>query len=184
MASSSSMEKLDVTQYFRKPESSRPMELVYGVVREPPAPRYAHQSVVAHLTALLDAHVREHDLGQVCVSPVDVILDEEAALVVQPDIIFIRAERLHIVRDRVWGPPDLVVEVLSAGTALRDRTTKLGWYRRYGVEEMWLVDCLEASIDVIALQTQPEHRARFSDETPFRSRVLPRWTLTVAQVLA
>jgi len=63
-----------VDEYFTPPESLRPMELVYGVVREPP-PRYGHQSVVTRLTALLDAHVRAHALGQVCVSPVDVVLD-------------------------------------------------------------------------------------------------------------
>ena len=37
---------LTVDQYFRGPETLRPMELIYGVVREPPAPRFGHQSTV------------------------------------------------------------------------------------------------------------------------------------------
>lgn len=81
--------QMTVREYFRQPETMRPMELVYGVVREPPAPNYGHQTIVTRLTVLLDEHVRAHGLGQVCVSPVDVVLDEERALVVQPDVVFI-----------------------------------------------------------------------------------------------
>ena len=61
-----------------------------------------------------------HGLGRVLVSPVDVVLDEKKALIVQPDIVFISRERIGIVRDRIWGAPDLVIEVLSPGTRRRD----------------------------------------------------------------
>jgi Uma2 family endonuclease len=169
------MEKLTVHEYLRLAETMRPMELVYGVVREPPAPRYGHQSLLTRLAALLDAHVRAHDLGEVCVAPVDVVLDIAAALVVQPDIVFIARERLHIVRDRVWGAPDLVVEVLSPRTARRDRTTKLGWYRHYGVGECWLVDTRSRAIDVVDLRSEPERRERYVARTPMVSRVLAGW---------
>jgi Uma2 family endonuclease len=164
------------------PETVRRMELLHGVVREPPAPKYGHQSLITHLTALLDVHVRSRGLGQVCVSPVDVVLDEEDALVVQPDIIFIRKERLHIVRARVWGAPDLVVEVLSFGTTRYDRTTKLGWYRKYGVQEEWIIDTQTGSIEVVALQTDPPNRETFTADDPIRSRVLPDWDFSAEQI--
>ena len=176
------MERLTVAEYLNMSESMKPMELVYGVVREPPAPRYGHQSLLTHLGALLDAHVRERQLGQVCVSPVDVVLDEPAALVVQPDIIVVARERLSIVRERVYGPPDLVIEVLSARTARRDRTTKLGWYRRCGVRECWLVDTKRRSVEVVELQGAVERRQTFTDEAPMRSAVLPDWTIPVAEI--
>lgn len=57
-----------------------------------------------------------------CVAPLDVVLDETAALVVQPDVVFISRDRLGIIRNQVWGAPDLVVEVASLGTAERDRS--------------------------------------------------------------
>jgi Uma2 family endonuclease len=169
------MEKLTVHEYLRLAETMRPTELVYGVVREPPAPRYGHQSLLTRLAALLDAHARAHDLGEVCVAPVDVVLDIAAALVVQPDIVFVARERLHIVRDRVWGAPDLVVEVLSPRTARRDRTTKLGWYRHYGVGECWLVDTRSRAIDVVDLRAEPERRERYLGNAPMVSRVLAGW---------
>ena len=149
------------------------MELVYGVVREPAAPNYRRQALITHLVVLLDAHVRERGIGEICVSPVDVVLDRDRALVVQPDVVFVAADRLHMIRDRIWRAPDLVVEVLSPGTARRDRTTKLGWYRKYGVKECWLVDPRHQRVEVVELQADPPRRTTFSGATAVRSRVLP-----------
>ncbi len=178
----SPLKRLSVDEYFRGPETVRPMELVFGVVREPPAPKYGHQSVVTRLTVLLDRHVREGGLGEICVSPIDVVLDEAAALVVQPDILFVSKPRLGIIRDRVWGAPDLVVEVLSAGTARRDRTTKLAWYRRYGVTECWLLDSARGTLEVVGQNVGPEHRP-YSGEEAILSVVLPDIRLSVSQIL-
>jgi Uma2 family endonuclease len=163
-----------VDEYFRGPETTRPMELRYGVVREPPAPLYGHQSIVTRMTVLLEQHVRSLELGVVCVSPIDVVLDRDRALVVQPDIIFVSAGRLGIIRERVWGAPDLVVEVLSVRTARRDRTDKLGWYRQYGVRECWLVDPAEQQIEIVDCRsTAGESRPIYRNQAPIRSRVLP-----------
>ena len=69
---------------------------------------------MGQLFHLLKSHVDACELGAVCVSPVDVVLDEAEALIVQPDIIYVSRQRLAIVRNQVWGAPDLVIEVLSA----------------------------------------------------------------------
>jgi Uma2 family endonuclease len=176
------MKRIEVHEYFGGPESMKRMELVHGFVREPPAPRYGHQSLLTHLGALLDRHVRERHLGQVCVAPVDVVLDEPAALVVQPDIIFVTTDRLSIVRERVFGPPDLVVEVLSPGTARRDRTTKLAWYRRYGVRECWLVDLRTRSLEVVELQGDVASHQTYTGNAAPRSMVLPQWAVPVEEI--
>jgi Uma2 family endonuclease len=187
MASSSSMaepaDKLSVVEYFDLEETLRPMELVYGfVVREPAMPSWSHQLVSARLTALLYAHVEELSLGSVS-SPVDVVLDTEAALVVQPDIVFISNERLGIVRDRLWGAPDLVVEILSPRTARRDRTVKLAWYRQYGARECWLVDPKQQTVEIVDLQLMTPSRL-FGGADPIRSYVLPRWGISPDRIFA
>ena len=132
-------------------EINRVRELAMGVLREPPAPFFAHQKAVLRIAWRLCEHVEARRLGEVAVAPVDVVLDHAKALIVQPDVIFVSAERAAIIRDQVWGAPDLVVEVLSAGSAHYDRTEKLGWYRQYGVRECWLVDTEAAQVTRIDL---------------------------------
>jgi Uma2 family endonuclease len=176
--------RMTVAEYLRrKPETMRPMELVYGVVREPPAPFFPHQAIVTHLGGLLDQHVRRGNLGVVSVAPVDVVLDAGRHLVVQPDIVFVAAARRAIIRDRIWGAPELVVEVLSRRTAARDRTRKLGWYREYGVAEYWVVDPVRKAITVVPL-TPRGRRRRFSSSALVVSTVLPTLSLPVSAVFA
>lgn len=173
--------KLTVDAYFRMPESTHPMELVYGIVHEPPAPFYEHQSLVTRLTTLLDGHVRRQRLGRVCVSPIDVVLDGEAGLVLQPDLIFVSNDRLAIIRDRVWGAPDLTVEVLSPGTAARDRTFKVGCYKQHGVVETWLIAPEERNVEVHSFQP-PNERQLFDGDSYLRSTVFPRLRLKVTSI--
>lgn len=49
--------------------------------------------------------------------------------------------------DVVRGAPDLVVEVLSPGTAKNDRTRKKDAYEQHGVREYWIVDPASLSIE-------------------------------------
>jgi len=129
-------------------ETNRLRELARGDLREPPAPYFSHQQLVLKVARVLANHVEPRQLGQLAVAPVDVILDHEKSLVVQPDVLFVSTARLSIIRDQVWGAPDLVVEVLSLGTAAHDRGEKLGWYRQYGVRECWLVDLPKGAVIV------------------------------------
>jgi Uma2 family endonuclease len=165
-----------VADYLLEDEQLNPMELIWGVVHEPPAPRYEHQTIVGNVFFHLTQHVREWNLGQVCVSPADVVLDQEKALVIQPDVFFISHARAGIIREVVWGAPDLVVEVTSPGTARRDRTTKLGWYRSYGVSECWLVDPMNESVVVVSWPAagRPTRRT-FGAKQSMASTVLPKF---------
>src|SRR5262245_43148780 len=104
---------LGTVDYLNGEETTRRRELAYGVLREPPAPYFSHQTLVLQIARLLANHVEPARLGQVAIAPVDVILDSDAALVVQPDVLFVSADRASIIRNQVWGAPDLVVEVLS-----------------------------------------------------------------------
>jgi len=130
-------------------ECNLPRELVYNRIREPPAPFFSHQALVLRVAKIWSDHVEPRALGRVAVAPVDVVLDHERSLIVQPDVLFITTARLSIIRDQVWGPPDLVAEVLSQSTANRDRGERLAWYRQYGVRECWLVDLYGDSVTVV-----------------------------------
>jgi Uma2 family endonuclease len=174
--------RLTLRDYLAGEETNRPLELAYGVLREPAAPTWEHQIVVGRAFVRLERHVTRFGLGRVVQSPIDVVLDPERELVVQPDLVFVRTERLDICTDRIWGPPDLVVEVLSMGTARHDSTVKLAWFQRYGVRECWLVDPVSRHVEVVSLSSETRSSRVFEDDQLVRSGVLTRLRLRVSDL--
>ncbi len=137
--------------YCTLPEDmSRRYELLHGKLFMVPAPTTRHQHILSNLNSVVSQHVQNHLLGVVFFAPVDVILGQgDAREVVQPDLMFVAASRREIVKlHGIEGPPDLVVEILSLGTAERDRGYKLTMYARYGVLEYWIVDPNARTVDV------------------------------------
>ena len=168
-----------VATYLTGPETLTRRELVFGLLREPPAPACDHQSVVTRALLLLALHITPRQLGRVLVSPVDVVLDERKALILQPDVVYISRERSDIIRDRIWGAPDLAVEVLSPGTRRRDCRDKRRWYRHYGVREYWIVDPVSQSVEVLSFTTTGRAaRKVFTDREPVASPLLPELAAT------
>lgn len=167
------MRKISTNTYLDTEETLERSELWGGfVVRDAASPLFAHQIATTRLTVLLDRAARDARAGVVCVSPIDVVLDRDNAIVVQPDIVFVSHARRTIIRDRVEGAPDLVVEVISASTARRDRGAKLRLHERYGVRECWLVTPDEWTIEVIELAPGTRHRRTYDVDTPIVSSVL------------
>ena len=163
-------------------DTNRIRELAMGRIREPPAPFFSHQTVALKVARSIADYTEPRFLGRVAMAPVDVILDRERALVLQPDVLFVSTARLGIIRNQVWGPPDLVVEVLSPATEHRDRTEKLGWYRQYGVRECWLVDMRGELVTVVDFTgAQPVERVAKGMDAP-QSSVLPGLEVTAAAV--
>jgi Uma2 family endonuclease len=77
--------------------------------------------------------------------------DAEVAV---PDLAGWRRERMPAIPQdhRYEVVPDWVCEILSPGTAKRDRSKKLPLYARYGVAHAWLVDPLERTLEVFELR--------------------------------
>ena len=64
-----------------------------------------------------------------------------------PDCMIV-CDKKKIQNDGIHGAPDLVVEVLSQGTARFDRGHKKDVYEASGVKEYWIVDINSKSIEV------------------------------------
>jgi Uma2 family endonuclease len=173
---------MTVDDYFRTPETLAPMELIYGALRVADAPSVRHQSLVANLFLALDAHVRARHLGSVWFAPLDVVLDERRALIVQPDLMFISNERQAIVAERIRGAPDLVIEVLSPEPRIGRTDERVDWFRRYGVLECWLVHQHRREVTVIDLDGAGQ--CVYTSGDSICSRVLPDFNARVAQILS
>jgi Uma2 family endonuclease len=175
--------KLSYEEYFSLPEDTRPCELIDGELYRPPSPHVRHQKILGRLYQELENAARPHRLGEVFLSPLDVVLDTQRPLVVQPDLIFVSTERLPIIGQRIEGAPDLVVEVLSPTSALRDRTEKSVWYGQYGVREYWVVDPESRTIEVRRLAPEGyEPVGTFGIGDTLRSEIMADLRIPVAIV--
>lgn len=126
-------------------------EIINGEEIMAPSPFSKHQRIVARLYNLFQRFNSEKNLGEVFISPLDVIL-EEGVNRLQPDLILIKKENLHIVRDWIRGVPDLVVEIASEGSITVDSVIKKEIYERYGVGEFWLIFPEGKTIQVYSLE--------------------------------
>ena len=113
-------------------------ELEYGGVIELMRPTFEHNELSGILSGILLPHIRANNLGRLS-QDIIVVLDEDRELAYAPDLVFVAAEHLHRIRDgRVYGAPDLVVEILSPSTASRDHLTKLDAYLKSGIPWYWI----------------------------------------------
>ena len=176
---------LTTDQYLRTPETLLPQELVFGMVREAAAaPTAGHQAFVGSFYLALSEHVRARRLGSVWVSPVDVVLDSRQGLVLQPDLLFVSEKRSEIVTDRVWGAPDMVLEVLSPGPRLGRLEERVAWFGRYGVQECWLIHQRERKVAILWFEAGGVRERTLVDEhAPIRSRLFPDFGRSLADIL-
>jgi Uma2 family endonuclease len=172
---------MSVSDYLSGPESNERQELRHGwYVREGFAST-THQLIEGDIYTALRSYVLDRRLG-VVVGTVDVVLDEERRLIVGPDLLVILNERSYIVREgRVWGAPNLTVEILSPSNRSHDRVRKLAWYREYGVQEYWIVDPVDFTIEVFDLEAEPPTGPRvYGQADVLESRVIPGFRHPVA----
>jgi Uma2 family endonuclease len=138
--------------YRRLPDDGWIYEVIKGELYMSPAPTPIHQENKGNLFAELRDYGRKHDAGKAYDAPIDVILPG-LANPVQPDVLFIVKERLHIVKKgRIEGAPDVIVEVLSPWNWNVDRREKFTTYARAGVREYWIVDPRARTIELFFLR--------------------------------
>ncbi|HEV8580060.1 MAG TPA: Uma2 family endonuclease [Thermoanaerobaculia bacterium] len=140
----------DLGPYRRKDYEALPdeprCELIYGRFYVSPSPSVLHQLVLALVFEKLTQAARTVG-AWTFFAPLDVYLFDHS--VAQPDVMYISAARRGIIEKRIEGAPDLVVEVLSPGTARRDRGEKLRLYAEAGVREYWIFDPPERQIEFL-----------------------------------
>ncbi len=134
-------------EFARLPDDGNRYEVIGGELYVTPSPRLEHQEVLGSLLLRLLPFVRQHGLGRMYPGPVDVLFAEGDYLA--PDLVFLTSEHLGFRTQRgIEGAPDLVVEVLSPGTAVRDRNLKRRRYALHDVAEYWIVDVGARRVEV------------------------------------
>lgn len=116
-------------------------EIIEGELFVSCSPGLTHQIVSDNLLVLIKNYLAANPIGTVVSTP-GLILSNVSGVI--PDLVFFRREQRDriVTNERLTGPPALVIEILSPGSAniKRDQLVKLRLYSRHNVPEYWIVD--------------------------------------------
>ncbi len=175
--------RFKATDIWDTPDDGNRYEVIDGVLYVSPPPSAArHQRPVTRLVVRLGGFVLSRGLGEVLAAPVGVVLD--AGTGIQPDIVYVRRERLHIITDKeIAGVPDLVVEALSPSTRARDRGIKLRRYAAAGVPHYWMLDPRTEALEARRLTGRGyELLGVYGPGTVFRPELFPGLEIVVDEL--
>lgn len=149
-----------------------------------------HTSPKTEIGATLHALAKGVDLGHVFIDKTRIVLPH-SNVGCEPDVVLVTHESLESGRvilvptakreddsfNEIEGPPDLIVEVVSDGSVIKDTQRLFDCYARGGVREYWLVD---ARGPEVSFQMFEFHDDRFrpaaTDDSGFQwSEVFEMW---------
>ena len=164
------MRGLTAETYFTLAPTEQPQNLIEGLLYASPFPSEEHEDAVLAIAQAIDAVAKRRG-GKTFVNP-DCWLGDET--VVQPDVAYLAPERVRVAGRFLREAPDLVVEVVTRGTAIFDRQVKFSAYPGTHVREAWLVDLDSREVTVFVAdgeswETMPT--AQFGSAIP--SALLP-----------
>jgi len=168
-----------------EPEDHSKLELIAGVLYMTPPPGYLHNNSVSRLNRLLiDYQTKTGDRGKLYVPRAGIVKGPNSWL--EPDLFYIAAGT-KVLSDpnypQYFSTADLVIEVISPGSAIYDRNTKADTYAALGVKELWLVDESSGIIELRTLQGDSYGRSLvFERDDYFKSVVLPGFEVKVSSV--
>ncbi|MBK9013377.1 MAG: Uma2 family endonuclease [Saprospiraceae bacterium] len=141
-------------------------ELINGELVRKQSPTIRHQNISDNILIAMKTYARKKQLGKVFSAPLDTVLDDGNSY--HPDVLFVNKDRYHTLDEKegvVIGAPDLVVEILSKGTAIYDKGDKKDIYEKYGVREYWLVEPHNKSIEIYSFVEQRFKLVQYAEET-------------------
>ncbi|MBR2179463.1 MAG: Uma2 family endonuclease [Selenomonadaceae bacterium] len=126
---------------------NEPHEIINGKVYPMSNRRYNHAVISSNISNIFERYLD----GKRCeaFNQFNVFFDEDNHYV--PDEVIICNPDI-VEEDAIHGTPDLVVEILSKSTAIKDRMDKFVIYEKFGVKEYWIVDPFIKSVEVYLLK--------------------------------
>lgn len=172
--------KLSYEEFLRQYDEDSRAEWVNGevVLLSPASNR--HQDLARFLTVILDLYAEKHDLGVIRPAPFQMKLGPTLPGR-EPDLLFVAKEQLGRFKEHYLdGPADLVIEIVSPESRLRDRGEKLAEYEAAGVREYWLLDPEEKRADFYVLGDDGRYDRRRPQRGRYLSEVLAGFEFNVA----
>lgn len=172
-------------EYARLPEGPPYYELIDGRLEMSPSPASRHSALMTYLIELMGPHARGQ-LGGRLYAELDLYLPGTENIY-RPDLVYVTRRQLRLARQNaVHGVPYLICEILSPGTANKDRYLKLPEYCRAGVPHYWLLDPEEVAIEEFVLSEDGHYRVQTSATPPsvWSPLAFPEWSFDLGVALA
>lgn len=163
-------------------QTNRLIEFTDGVIEVLPMPTKYHQAISRVLFLALLA-VMQRIGGDVFYAPLRVQV--RPGKFREPDLLLVLDKGDPRAQDAYWTGADLVVEIVSPDKPQRDTEEKPVDYADAGIPEYWIVNPLQDSITVLALDGEA-----YSEHGVFRrgeratSRLLAGFSISVDAVLS
>ena len=138
-------------QFYEQEDEDSPYQYLGGelVICEPVSD--LHEDLFSFLVTLLRNFLDERGGAVARGSRYPMRLDPKWSP--EPDLMVVRDERRHLMGpQRLEGPADLVIEIVSPGDPRRALRLKLPRYREARVPEIWVVDPYKRSVRVEILE--------------------------------
>ena len=184
--SSSLLDKKNIYNYndYQKWDNDKHYELIYGRIFDmTPTPSRKHQEISGAIHNIFYNYLINKKC-EIYAAPFDVRLpdynlkisansneekskenvkynkndynDKKILTVVQPDLSII-CDRNKLDDKGCIGAPELIIEIISPNTGIKDRKIKRGLYEKHGVKEYWIVDYHEKTVEVYLLNKKGEY---------------------------
>ncbi len=127
-----------------------------------PMPRPEHQAVAANLSAEFRSALKMGKCDCKVYQPIDYKVEEDTVL--NPDLLIVCKP---ITKQFLDFAPDIVVEILSPATALKDRHTKFEIYQQQQILYYIIVDADNRTVEVFELMENKYGNAPVKQKEPF-----------------
>ena len=168
-----------------EPPDRSKLELIAGVLYMTPTPGHLHNTTASRLNRILaDYLTKSGDKGTLFIPRAGIVRGPRSWL--EPDLFYLAADTPAYADPqypKYLSTADLVIEVISPGSAIYDRNTKADTYAALGVKELWLVDESFKQIEVRVLENGRYLRnVALESEEWVKSVVLPGLEFQVKSV--
>ena len=150
-------------------------EYVDGEVIKNMSVTQRHDDLTRFLQALLRFFVEAKRLGKIHGEPYQIkMLIGDKIKGREPDIFFVKSENLDRIGEQFFdGAPDLVIEVISPESVMRDTQDKFEEYETGGVNEYWIIDPNRRTANFYGYDENKKYRMLpISADGKFESRII------------
>ena len=177
---------MSIADWEAMPDDGNRYEIIEGELFVSCSPGLTHQIVLGNLIFLIRTYLEANNAGVVVSTP-GLILSDFSGVI--PDLVFFRPEKKAkiISGERLKGPPDLLIEILSpgAGNERRDRVAKLELYATHGVPEYWIVNPSKHALEVFRLKGDSyELEQSLAADDELSSSEIPGFVCKVSKIFA